>query len=115
MPTCDEQLLSDYASQFLGYGSLNSCVWLIGPEAGGGRTIDDAQNRASVWAQRGRKETEDLQGYHSGLNRPLEFDWKRNIQMDLGAPDQGHPRTPRWTNREDRRRERVPEERVGTI
>jgi len=85
MPTCDEQLLFDYASQFLGYGSLNSCVWLIGPEAGGGRTIDDAQNRASVWAQRGRKETEDLQGYHSGLNRPLEFDWKRNIQKTWGA------------------------------
>ena len=80
----DEQLLFDYSHQFLGFGSLNSPFWLIGPEAGGGRRKDDVYNRASVWAQRGRKETEDLQGYHSDLNRPLEFDWGKNIQKTWG-------------------------------
>jgi hypothetical protein len=81
MQRCDEQLLSDYAHNFLGYGSLNSPVWLIGPEAGGGKTKDEIHRRASIWAERGRKETEDLQRYHDALG----IDWTKKIQPTWGA------------------------------
>lgn len=84
MPEHDEQLLLDYANHFLGYGTLNSSLWLIGPEAGGGETIDEVYSRALVWAERGRKETEDLQGYHRDLKLSAKFDWSRKIQPTWG-------------------------------
>jgi len=89
--TSNEKLLSDFANRFLGYGSLNGKVWLIGPEPGGGYTPDDVCCRASVWADRGRKETEDLYAYHADLKRELEalklrsdFDWTRRVQPTWG-------------------------------
>jgi hypothetical protein len=84
MPTYDEQLLLDFANQFLGYGSLNSALWLIGPEAGGEQSIEDVSRRALVWSNRGRKETEDLHDYHADLGLPARFDWTRNIQPCWG-------------------------------
>src|SRR5689334_2746791 len=87
----DEQLLSGFANRFLGYGTLDSETWLIGPEPGGGPTIEDVYARASVWSERGRRETEDLQSYHDDLKRklcelslPADFDWRRNIQPTWG-------------------------------
>jgi hypothetical protein len=80
VPENDEELLLDFASHFLGYGSLNSALWLIGPEAGGGPTINEVRQRAVVWSKRGRKETEDLQDYHTDLG----IDWTRKIQPAWG-------------------------------
>ena len=80
MPKCDEQLLLDYANHFLGYGALNSPLWLIGPEAGGGNAMDGVCKRALVWADRGRKENEDLQCYHKALG----LDWTGKIQPTWG-------------------------------
>lgn len=85
MAACDEQLMLDYATKFLGYGSLNSPLWLIGPEAGGGGTIQEIQERISVWEKRGRRETEDLQSYHAALSLAEKCDWSRNIQPTWGA------------------------------
>jgi len=83
MPTDNEQLL-DFANHFLGYGSLNSALWLIGPESGGGQTMNDVRQRALVWSKRGRKEIEDLHSYHADLELPTKFDWTRNIQPTWG-------------------------------
>jgi hypothetical protein len=69
-PTYDEQLLRDFASRFLGYGSLESKLWLIGPEAGGGEEIGEVYQRASVWSERGKRETEDLHSFHAALKLP---------------------------------------------
>jgi hypothetical protein len=79
MLTDDDELL-EFANHFLGYGKLDSALWLIGPEAGGGQTTSEVYQRASVWAKRGRKETEDLQTYHADLG----LDWTRKIQATWG-------------------------------
>lgn len=79
-PRFNEQLLFDFASRFLGYGSLQSRIWLIGPEVGGGESVDEVYTRASVWWERGQKETEDLHSYHAGLN----IDWTQEIQPTWG-------------------------------
>ncbi len=103
MPKYDERLLSDFANRFLGYGSLKSNIWLIGPEQGGVGTIDDLYWRASLWSKRGEKETEDLHSYHADLKavaianaevsegashaatlKLSKFDWTRNIQPTWG-------------------------------
>jgi hypothetical protein len=44
----DEELLSAFANGFLGYGSLDSSLWLIGPEAGGGESIREVCQRALI-------------------------------------------------------------------
>jgi hypothetical protein len=83
--------LSDFANRFLGFGSLKGKFWLIGPEPGGGYTPEDVCHRALVWSARGRREADDLHGYHSDLKRELEasklqsdFDWIRRIQPTWG-------------------------------
>jgi hypothetical protein len=76
----DEQLLLDFANGFFGYGALNPKLWLIGPEAGGGNTLDELCKRASVWSRRGRKHTDDLHEYHSELG----FDFARKTQQTWG-------------------------------
>jgi hypothetical protein len=85
MSKIDEQLLLDFANHFLGYGALNSPLWLIGPEAGGGATIDEVYQRALAWDDRGRKEIEDLQGYHAALGLPAKSDWTKKIQPTWGS------------------------------
>lgn len=72
----DEQLLLNFVNRFLGYGSLQSKLWSIGPEAGGGENIGELYKRALVWSQRGFEEIEDLQKYH----RALGIDWTKTIQ-----------------------------------
>lgn len=77
----NEHLLLDFASRFLGYGSLRSGIWLIGPEAGGGKNIDEVYKRALVWSEHGQRETEDLHSYHAALN----IDWTQKINPTWGA------------------------------
>jgi hypothetical protein len=82
--TYDEALLLRFANRFLGYGSLKSNLWLIGPEAGGGDTIDEVYKRVSIWSDRNEREIEDLQAYHADLNLPPKHDWSRIIQPTWG-------------------------------
>src|SRR5208282_3191475 len=81
MAAYDEQLLLNFGNRFLGFGSLNSPVWLIGPEPGGGEDVNEVYLRASLWSKRGMKETEELHGYHAGLG----IDWTGKIQPTWGA------------------------------
>jgi hypothetical protein len=87
----DADLVSDFTSRFLGYGSLESKIWLIGPEPGGGATIGDVYTRVVVWSERGRPETDELHSYHDDLKKalaqmrlPANFDWRRNHQPTWG-------------------------------
>src|SRR5579863_3015872 len=80
----DHQLLHDFGSRFLGYGSLQSDFWLIGPEPGGGQSPEEVYRRALLWAERDRKETEDLHGYHDGL-KEFGIDWTTKIQPTWGC------------------------------
>jgi hypothetical protein len=83
--------------------TAHSNIWLIGPEQGGGWTKDEVYWRASLWSERGKKETEDLQSYHAALKaiaianveasdggsragvlKLSKLDWKRNIQPTWG-------------------------------
>jgi hypothetical protein len=84
-PIEDELLLLDFATRFLGYGSLTAPIWVVGPEAGGGASIDEVHNRAIVWITRGRREIEDLQGYHKALKLPPKCDWEKNEQKTWAA------------------------------
>jgi len=77
--------MSDFVKRFLGYGELNSSFWFIGPEAGGGKNLDELHRRAHVWSESGRQDTEDLQAYHSKLELPAKEDWSKNIQSTWGA------------------------------
>jgi hypothetical protein len=81
MAAYDERLLLSFGNRFLGFGSLKSPVWLIGPEPGGGEDASEVYIRASSWAKRGMKETEDLHAYHADLG----IDWTRKIQPTWGA------------------------------
>jgi hypothetical protein len=76
----DEQLTRNYIRTFLGYGTLESKVWLIGPEQGGGKRASEFRDRVTAWANRGQKEIEDLHSYHSAIN----LDWTGSIQSTWG-------------------------------
>jgi len=80
-----EELMSDFVKRFFGYGELNSSFWFIGPEAGGGKNLDELHRRALVWSERGGRETEDLQGYHTKLKLPARENWAEKIQSTWGA------------------------------
>ena len=84
-PKEDESLFLDFATQFLGYGSLDAPVWLLGPEAGGGASIAELHRRIKIWAERGRKETEDLQEYHKALELPPKSNWAEKEQATWAA------------------------------
>jgi hypothetical protein len=84
-PAEDELLFHDFATRFLGYGSLNASVWFVGPEAGGGASIAEVHDRVILWDRRGRKETEDLQEYHQDLKLPPKSDWARKEQATWAA------------------------------
>ncbi len=81
MPEDKQQLLLDFNNRFLGYGSLDSDFWLIGPEQGGGENVEEVYRRASVWSEREKRETEDLHDYHAALR----FDWTQKIQPTWGG------------------------------
>jgi len=57
----DDRLLEEYINTFYGYGNYQGDWWLIGPEEGGGASEDDLTDRVGVWAQRGRREIEDVE------------------------------------------------------
>jgi hypothetical protein len=85
MPEIDEDLLNNYANHFLGYGALESSIWLIGPEAGGGSSYKELRRRLAEWQVLGRATTVDLQRYHARLDLPARHDWSKNIQPTWGS------------------------------
>lgn len=60
----NESDLKDFMSNFYGYGMLNSDIWMIGMEEGGGNSIEEIQASLKYWVEGGRCITEDVAEYH---------------------------------------------------
>jgi len=89
----DDQLLEDFAQNFYGYGNYKADYWFIGMEEGGGNSVTDISSRLNAWIKRGRRELENLAGYHAefgisnlfGPNHKLQSTWGKLIRVLLSA------------------------------
>ena len=92
----NDYVLADFIKCFYGYGNYRSRFWFVGMEEGGGNTADDVSLRLRAWDERGRKELDDLAGYHRAIgvdsyfkDRPtLQRTWKGLIRIVLAADRQ---------------------------
>ncbi len=87
------EVLTDYAHQFYGFGSWKAGVWFVGVEEEGGATFDDVASRLRAWDERGRKDLENApvfypacgtQSWH-GDSAKIHPTWKQLIRMLLLA------------------------------
>lgn len=59
----DDQLLNEFAHNFYGYGSYSGKFWFIGMEEGGGDSSSEVTKRLETWANRGKREIDDVAEY----------------------------------------------------
>lgn len=82
-------LLTDFITNFFGYGNLNSPYWFIGKEEGGGKDLEENFRRILTWEALGRTMTVDNFDYHQRLGfTPHQFTriqptWTKLIQILL--------------------------------
>ena len=76
----NESDLKDFMSNFYGYGMLNSDIWMIGMEEGGGNSIEEIQARLKHWVEGGRCITEDVAEYHEKFGMGYFFSEKPKNQ-----------------------------------
>lgn len=62
-----KELLSEFISNFYGYGNPKGPYWFIGMEEGGGRTIEENYARILTWEKLGKPLSVDLIDYHIEL------------------------------------------------
>jgi hypothetical protein len=70
------RLIQAFMNSFYGYGNLQSQLWFIGMEEGGGHTLSELELRLEAWRARGQLQADDVRDYH--------------IQIEMGdlfAPD----------------------------
>jgi hypothetical protein len=60
----DPIALENFIQSFVGYGNLESDVWFIGMEEGGGVTENEVRARLEVWVNRGQAQIEDVREFH---------------------------------------------------
>jgi len=92
----DNFLLQNFVKDFYGYGNYSAPFWFIGMEEGGGGSLDEISQRLTAWDARGRRELEDVAGYHHaiGITRfwdepvRLQSTWNRLIRIVISA--KGH-------------------------
>ncbi len=60
----DPIALANFIQSFIGYGNLESQVWLIGMEEGGGVTENEVRARLEAWENRGQLQIEDVREFH---------------------------------------------------
>jgi len=67
----NDQLLSEYADTFLGYGNQNGKFCFIGLEEGIGGSFEDCfkevNSKITSWEKRGKKQLEDCRDFHLSL------------------------------------------------
>jgi len=88
----NDHLLTQYMSQFAGYGNLDGDYWMIGMEEGGGDTIEDIERRVAIWEESGQITLEDLKHYHDkigvtrwfGSHAKLQPTWNKLIRIIHG-------------------------------
>jgi hypothetical protein len=91
--------LSEFIENFYGYGNYDGDYWFIGKEEGGGNTLNEIQERLSLWERRGKRELEDIADYHIALGDKRYFThpfaiqstWNKLIRMVLAV--QQEPQT----------------------
>jgi hypothetical protein len=100
MSRINDELIRMFMDGFFGYGNLKAPYWFIGMEEGGGNALAEVNQRLEVWAQRGRKQTDDLVEFHKAIGvtsyfapvkPPLQKTWKQLIRVLHGL--ENHPLT----------------------
>ncbi|MAT70329.1 MAG: hypothetical protein CMJ58_12490 [Planctomycetaceae bacterium] len=76
--------LTGFMSTFLGYGSLSASTWFIGPEEGGGQSVEELEKRIAVWQALGKRPTVDLCEFHIRLGVTKYFASRPTIQRTWG-------------------------------
>ena len=76
----DDQLLNEFVQNFYGYGNYGGQFWFIGMEEGGGNSFSEINTRLSAWANRGKKELEDVEEYHNDIGVTKWFNDKPKLQ-----------------------------------
>jgi hypothetical protein len=89
-----DELLTDYAGKFFGYGNWSAKVWFIGIEEAGGKTESEIKQRLHIWHKRGRLELENVREFYTALdndhnwhgeNADLQPTWAGLIRLLLLA------------------------------
>jgi hypothetical protein len=81
MANCfNDALLQKFMNTFYGYGNYAAPYWFIGMEEGGGDSYEEVARRLTVWDKRGRRELEDVAGYHIELGITYPFEDKPRLQ-----------------------------------
>lgn len=95
-PKLDDELLTDFASGFFGYGNLSAPIWFIGMEEGGGNTAAEVAARLDAWVAHDRAPVVDVVSYSTsagldehahwftGQRPPLQSTWRQLIRVQLG-------------------------------
>ena len=60
----DPIALENFIQSFVGYGNLESDVWFIGMEEGGGVTENEVRARLEAWVNRGQLQIENVCEFH---------------------------------------------------
>ena len=84
-----ESILTEYMNCFYGYGSYGAAYWFVGTEEYSTITRAEFELRLDVWNARGKRELEDIQGYHIAIgkqgyfaaNAVLNKTWDKLIQV----------------------------------
>ena len=76
----NDQLLSEFAATFYGYGNLRGRYWFIGMEEGGGNSVAEINQRLNAWVQGGKRELEDVAEFHKRIGMPEFFTGKAKLQ-----------------------------------
>jgi hypothetical protein len=84
MDMINDKLLLDFAKGFYGYGNYQAPYWFLGMEEGGGNSVNEINQRFSVWDLRGGAELEDIVEYHTAIGIPEYFREKPKIQNTWG-------------------------------
>ncbi|WP_104018924.1 hypothetical protein [Roseovarius nitratireducens] len=89
----DSELLLCFADRFYGYGDLTAPIWFIGMEEGGGGE-ENIRKRLETWDARGRKQLEDIAGYHEAMTAEdltrrkrvrIQPTWEKLIYFQMAA------------------------------
>lgn len=92
----NDELLTEFAENFYGYGNYQAPYWFLGMEEGGGNSVDEINLRFSAWADRGKNELEDVAEYHCAIGIPelfsgkpkLQNTWNKQIHVLFGLKNQ---------------------------
>jgi len=76
----NDQLLTEFADTFYGYGNFQANYWLVGMEEGGGNSVEEINLRLQTWERGGKRALEDLADFHQQIGMPEYFRTKAKLQ-----------------------------------